>query len=317
MIQLGGVMLGQVGLLIIGFILLVKGADFFVDGAGAVASYMKVPTIIVGLTIVAFGTSAPEAAISMTAALSGSNEIAISNVIGSNIFNLLVVLGATTFVTVVPVAKSVIRKEFPFLILITLLLVGMIIFDFEISRLEGIILLILTIFYVGWLIKDSLDNRTKTEIAKPKISLMMCVIFIVIGVTGIILGGNLVVDSAQSIALSLGLSEKLVGLTIVSVGTSLPELVTSLVAAKKGNVDIMVGNVVGSSVLNIIFILGISSSISAIPINPVLIVDLLVMLFVTLLCFVVAKFKANITKKEGTLLLILFILYMSYVIIRN
>lgn len=310
-------MLGQLLLLIIGFVLLVKGADYFVDGAGSVAAYLKVPTIIVGLTIVAFGTSAPEAAISMTAAFSGSNDLAVSNVIGSNIFNLLVVLGATTFITSIPVAKSVARKEFPFLILVSFLIVVMIGLDFKISQMEGFILLLLTILYVTWLIKDSIDNRAKIEVVQPTISLLMCIVFIVVGITGIIVGGNLVVDSAQSIAISFGLSEKLVGLTIVSVGTSLPELVTSLVAAKKGEVDILIGNIVGSSILNIIFILGLSSSIKAISVDVVMILDLVIMLTATLWCFLVARTKFKITKKDGILFLSVFILYMIYVIIRN
>ena len=310
-------MLIQIVLLLIGFLLLIKGADFFVDGAGSVASYMKVPTIIIGLTIVAFGTSAPEAAVSITAALSGSNAIAVSNVIGSNIFNLLAVLGITAMLTTIPVPRSIMRKEFPFLILISVLMVAMIVFDLHISRIEGIILLVLIVAYVLWLIKDSLDNRAKVEVVKPNITLPVCIIFIAGGLFGIVMGGNLVVNSAKFIALSFGLSEKLVGLTIVSIGTSLPELVTSVVAAKKGNVDIAIGNVVGSNVFNILFILGASATITSIPVEAVMIFDLYVMLGATILCFALAKVRTKLGKKEGALLLLLFLSYMIYIIIRN
>lgn len=310
-------MLIQILFLLIGFLLLIKGADFFVDGAGSVASYMKVPTIIIGLTIVAFGTSAPEAAVSITAALSGSNAIAVSNVIGSNIFNLLAVLGITAMLTTIPVPKSIMRKEFPFLILISFLMVGMIIFDFKISRIEGAILLILIVTYVVWLIKNSLDNRAKIEVVKPNITLPMCIVFICGGLFGIVMGGSLVVNSAKFIALSFGLSEKLVGLTIVSIGTSLPELVTSVVAAKKGSVDIAAGNVVGSNVFNILFILGASATITPIPVEAVMTFDLIVMLGATILCFVLAKIKLKLGKKEGAILLLLFFMYMIYIVIRN
>lgn len=310
-------MIINICLLLVGFLALIKGADFFVDGAASVASLLKIPTIVVGLTIVAFGTSAPEAAVSITAALNNSNAIAISNVIGSNIFNLLAVLGVTALLAKVPVPHSIIRKEFPFLLIISLLFVGFSLTGFKIGRFEGIIFLALIIFYVVWLINNAIENRAKIEVAKPAFNLPMSLLLIVVGIVGIIIGGDLVVNNAKEIALSLGLSEKLVGLTIVSIGTSLPELVTSIVAARKGNVDIAIGNVVGSNIFNILFILGLSATITPIPVEMALIVDLVVMVFATGLCYFVAKQNYRLDKKDGYLFLAVFITYMAYIIIRN
>ncbi|MFV0552116.1 MAG: calcium/sodium antiporter [Anaerorhabdus sp.] len=310
-------MIVNIGLLLVGFLALIKGADYFVDGAASIASLLKIPSVVVGLTIVAFGTSAPEAAVSITAALNHSNAIAISNVIGSNIFNLIVVLGMTAIITIVPVPRSIMRKEFPFLIAVSFLMALFIFTGNSLTRLEGIIFLILIIAYVVWLIKDSLSKRASIEVEKPMFSLPMSFILIVIGIFGIIFGGDLVVNNAKAIALTLGLSEKLVGLTIVSIGTSLPELVTSLVAAKKGNVDIAVGNVVGSNIFNILFILGLSATITPIPVEFALMFDLVVMLIATLLCFFVAKRNGKLGKKEGIIFLLLFISYLTYIIIRN
>lgn len=310
-------MIVNIGLLLVGFLALIKGADYFVDGAASIASLLKIPSVVVGLTIVAFGTSAPEAAVSITAALNHSNAIAISNVIGSNIFNLIVVLGMTAIITIVPVPRSIMRKEFPFLIAVSFLMALFIFTGNSLTRLEGIIFLILIIAYVVWLIKDSLSKRASIEVEKPMFSLPMSFVLIVIGIFGIIFGGDLVVNNAKAIALTLGLSEKLVGLTIVSIGTSLPELVTSLVAAKKGNVDIAVGNVVGSNIFNILFILGLSTTITPIPVEFALMFDLVVMLIATLLCFFVAKRNGKLGKKEGIIFLLLFISYLTYIIIRN
>lgn len=310
-------MIVNIGLLLVGFLALIKGADYFVDGAASIASLLKIPSVVVGLTIVAFGTSAPEAAVSITAALNHSNAIAISNVIGSNIFNLIVVLGMTAIITIVPVPRSIMRKEFPFLIAVSFLMALFIFTGNSLTRLEGIIFLILIIAYVIWLIKDSLSKRASIEVEKPMFSLPMSLVLIVIGIFGIIFGGDLVVNNAKAIALTLGLSEKLVGLTIVSIGTSLPELVTSLVAAKKGNVDIAVGNVVGSNIFNILFILGLSATITPIPVEFALMFDLVIMLIATLLCFFVAKRNGKLGKKEGIIFLLLFISYLTYIIIRN
>ncbi len=310
-------MIVNIGLLLVGFLALIKGADYFVDGAASIASLLKIPSVVVGLTIVAFGTSAPEAAVSITAALNHSNAIAVSNVIGSNIFNLVVVLGMTAVITLIPVPRSILRKEFPFLIAVSFLMAVFILTGNSLTRPEGIIFLILIIGYVAWLVKDSLSKRASIEVEKPAFNLPMSLVLIVIGIFGIIFGGDLVVNNAKAIALTLGLSEKLVGLTIVSIGTSLPELVTSLVAARKGNVDIAVGNVVGSNIFNILFILGLSATITPIPVEFALMFDLVVMLAATLLCFFVAKRNEKLGKKEGIIFILLFLVYLAYIIVRN
>ena len=220
----------QIILLIVGFILLIKGSDFFVDGSSNIASILKIPSLIVGLTIVAFGTSAPEAAVSITSALAGSNELAVSNVIGSNLFNILMVIGIAALLGDLLMEKSVLKKDLPFLIGITLLCVIFIVIGWDISPIEGVILLVILVAYVIHLIRNA---GSSNYVEKPKLSTVKSIIFIVVGLAGIILGGDLVVDSASSIALAFGMSETLVGLTIVAMGTSLPELVTSLAALKK------------------------------------------------------------------------------------
>jgi len=304
-------------MLIVGFVLLIKGADYFVDGAASVAGLLRVPTVIVGLTIVAFGTSAPEAAVSTTAALSGANSIAVSNIIGSNIFNLLLVLGITTLVTVVPVPKSMVRREFSFLALMTILMSVLILYDFKISRVDGILFLLFLIFYVTWLIYGAISQRSLTDIEEAKYPLWLAIIVIIGGIAAVIIGGNIVVDNATEIALSIGWSEKLVGLTIVSIGTSLPELVTSFVAARKGKVDIAIGNVVGSNVFNILFILGLSSTITPILVEQALYVDILFMTFGTLLTYYMCRTHNDLTKREGLILLLIFISYLSFILVRN
>lgn len=220
-------------LLVIGIFILIKGADFFVEGASSIAGSFKIPSIIVGLTIVSLGTSMPEAAVSVLASLSNANDIAISNVIGSNIFNLLVVLGMVALFTKINVTKSVVKIDFPFLIAISLLLMGIISFDLAIQRYDGILLLVVMICYIAYMIKKSLSQDLKLQTEEVKHNIAVSIILMIVGIVMIVCGGEVVVSNAKSLALSIGMSEKLVGLTIVSIGTSLPELVTSLVAAKK------------------------------------------------------------------------------------
>jgi len=304
-------------LLIIGFVILIKSADFFVDGASSIAGIFKVPAVVVGLTIVAFGTSAPEAAVSTTAALSGSNAIAVSNIIGSNIFNLLLVLGATALLAIVPVPRSIADREFPFLLVISILMLIFIYTGFGISRIEGIIFLFLLAAYVINLIMHALKNRLVEEKEEIKFSLPISIVLVIGGITGVIIGGDLVVNNASDLALALGWSEKLVGLTIVSLGTSLPELVTSLQAARKNQVEIAIGNVVGSNVFNILFILGLSTTISPISVEPALMIDLIFMVFATLLTYGLCRFKEDLSKKDGLLLILFLLVYMVYIFIRN
>ena len=307
----------QVVLLLVGFVFLIKGSDFFVDGASSIASILRVPTIIIGLTIVAFGTSAPEAAVSITSSLTGNNALAVSNVIGSNLFNMLMVIGIAALLGDLLMEKSVLNKDLPFLVGITILFAIFIFIGWNITNIEGIILLVILIAYIIYLILNAKKSSESTIVEKPKLSLPKSIIFMIVGLAGIVLGGDLVVDSASAIALALGMSETLVGLTIVAIGTSLPELVTSLTALKKGENQIVIGNVIGSNIFNILFVLGASSAISAIPLSPSLLTDVLFMLAVTVLCFIFGKTQEKYDKKEGVILVVLFIAYMAFAILRN
>lgn len=307
----------QVVLLLVGFVFLIKGSDFFVDGASSIASILKVPTIIVGLTIVAFGTSAPEAAVSITSSLTGSNAMAVSNVIGSNLFNMLMVIGIAALLSNLLMEKSVLEKDLPFLVGITILFAVFIFIGGDITNIEGIILLVILIAYIIYLIFDAKKSSESTVVEKPKWSLPKSIVFIIISLVGIVLGGDLVVDSASAIAIALGMSETLVGLTIVAIGTSLPELVTSITALKKGENQLVIGNVIGSNIFNILFVLGASSAISAIPIDSGMLVDVLFMIGVTILCFIFGKTQEKYDKKEGIILILLFVAYMAFAILRN
>ena len=304
-------------LLIVGFVLLIKGSDFFVDGSSNIASILKIPTIIVGLTIVAFGTSAPEAAVSITSSLSGSNALAVSNVIGSNLFNMMLIIGLCAFLKELKISRDVLNKDLPFLVLITAILSAFIIIGWSISRIEGIILFLLVIAYIAYLVYSARKTKEAQVVEKPKMSLLRSIIYIVGGVAGIIIGADFVVDSASYIAMAFGMSETLVGLTIVAMGTSLPELVTSLTALKKDENQLIIGNVIGSNIFNILFVLGASSAISPIAINPNMLVDVALMLGVTILFFIFGKTQDKYDKKEGFLLVALFIAYMAFAILRN
>ena len=307
----------QIVLLLVGFVFLIKGSDLFVDGASSIASILKIPTIIVGLTIVAFGTSAPEAAVSITSSLTGSNALAVSNVIGSNLFNMLMVIGVSALLGDLLMEKSVLDKDLPFLVGITILFAVFIFIGWNISNIEGIILLIILAAYIFYLIRNARKSKDANEVEEAKMSLPKSIIFILIGIAGIVLGGDLVVDSASAIAIAFGMSETLVGLTIVAIGTSLPELVTSLTALKKGENQMVIGNVIGSNIFNILFVLGASSAISAIPLDSSMLVDVLFMIFVTFLCFVFGKTQDKYDRKEGAILIALFVIYMAFAILRN
>lgn len=317
-------------LLIIGFVLLVKGADIFVDGSSGIAKFLKIPSIVIGLTIVAFGTSAPEAAVSIIAGINGSNDIAVGNVIGSNMFNLLGVLGISALISPVRVDGQIIKKEFPFMLAATAVF-ALAAFDTilgtgeinSISRSEAFILLILMGIFLYSVITFALRSRKENEASetesdnekKPK-SLLKCIVFTVLGLAGIVLGGQLVVDNASKIAQQFGMSETLVGLTIVAVGTSLPELVTSIVAARKGESDIAIGNVVGSNVFNILFVLAASAAITPMNINSQGLTDLLILFGISLLAYVFCCTNKTINRAEGGVLTAMYAGYMAFAIIR-
>lgn len=312
--------------ILIGFVLLIKGADYFVDGASSIAKTLRIPTLIIGLTIVAFGTSAPEAAVSVTSALQGQNEIAIGNVVGSNIFNLLLVVGIAAFICPLNVKKSIIAKEFPFVLLsgvVLLVLAQDIRFQGatvnSLTRADGIMLLVLFGIFMYYLVELALTSRTEVseeEDIKP-MPMSKSILLSIGGVAAIVIGGKLVVDAASSIAVAWGMSQNLVGLTIIAVGTSLPELVTSIVASRKGESDIALGNVIGSNLFNIFFILGISAFIHPIAVSPEVFVDMTFMLIVTVVAYIFAVTKKSINKIEGSLLALTYVAYMTFIIIRN
>lgn len=304
-------------LLIVGFVLLIKGADFFVEGASDLANKLKIPSMIIGLTIVAFGTSAPEAAVSVASALTGSNAIAVSNVIGSNIFNMLVVVGATAVIYKISIEEESLKTDFPLLMVSCVLLLIFIITGNQISHIEGIIFLIIIISYISWLIIKARKDKSGMDVEQSKLSSTIIAIYILGGLIAIVVGGDLVVNSAKEIALGLGMSETLVGLTIVSIGTSLPELITSITAALNKKQDIALGNAIGSSIFNILFILGLTNVISPIQTTQVMLVDAIVMIVLLGISYVLAYDKQDFNKKDGIILLAIFIVYMMFIIIRN
>ena len=313
-------------ILIIGFILLIKGADIFIDGAYNIAKKFGIPSIIVGLTIVSLGTSAPELAVSLIASLEGSNGITIGNVLGSNIFNTLIVLGLTSIIMPIIIKKSIIFKDYIVNVIVTIVLLilifGRTLLNNEpgLTRVSGIILLIGCIGYTIYLIKSAKDGNDNNN-GNEEINIFSSSIKIIIGIIGIILGGNLVVNSASDIAYSFGLSDKLVGLTIVAMGTSLPELVTSMIAAIKGENDIAIGNVLGSNIFNILLILGVSSTINPIVISSSLLVDIVFLIVISFILgifmFKGKKEKLSLGRVEGLILVLLYISYIAYIIFRN
>lgn len=302
-------------LLIIGFVLLVKGSDIFVDGSASVAKLLGIPAIIVGLTIVSMGTSAPEAAVSITAGIKGANEIAFSNLVGSNIFNTLCVAGFSAAIAPFVVDKLVIKRDFPVCIGICLL-VMIFALDGMISRADGIILFVIFIAYLGYLIYSAIKNRETSDDDEKPMSPLKSVMFILIGVAAIIAGGQLVVKSATEIAHTFNLSETLIGVTICAIGTSLPELVTSIVAARKGQSDIAIGNVVGSNIFNLAFVLALSSSITPIAVVSEAVMDAAVMIGITVLVFAFCLFGKKLTRWQGILSILMYAAYSVYLVMR-
>ena len=301
-------------LLIVGFVLLVKGADFFVSGASSVAKALKVPSVIIGLTIVAMGTSAPETAVSITASLGGNNGISLGNIIGSNIFNLLMVIGISAVIIPFNSDKEILKRDMLWNIAITVLLL-VLIFDGSLSRLDGVILLAGIAAYLTVVVRSALKNRVEDN-SDEKVSVPKAVVFILGGLAAIVFGGDLVVDNASLIAKSLGMSDTLVGLTIVAIGTSLPELVTSIVAAKKGDSGLALGNAVGSCIFNILFILGIASAIAPMTADYEIIADVCILIFVSIVTYLFARSKERVSRLEGLLCVLIYGTYSAYIIMR-
>lgn len=313
--------------LLVGFAVLIKGADYFVDAASNIAKKFNIPSLVIGLTIVAFGTSVPEASVGISAALSGSNGLVLGNVIGSNIFNLLCAAGITAIIKPIRVQSSTILKEFPLSLLSTFVLF-VIAFDIffdggaqnVIGVSDGIILLLVFgvfLYYITELAFSSKEIEENQSVENSDISITKNAIQAVLGALAIVIGGSAVVDAASLVAQTWGMSQELIGLTIVAIGTSLPELVTSVVAAKKGESDIAIGNIIGSCLFNILFILGISSIINPIEVSTNIIIDIGVLLSITVMAYLFSITKKEISKKEGMVLFITYVGYMAYIIARN
>ncbi len=306
-------------LLLVGFLLLIKGADYFVEGSSSIAKLLRVPTVVIGLTVVALGTSMPEMAVSVTAAMTGNNDIAVSNVLGSNLFNLLVVVGACGVVVALPVDKTILKRDFPFSIGVTLLLLGMCAFDLKVSRGEGMVLFGFLIGYLLYIIRSALKHREpelEEAIRGIRRSPAVSSIFIVGGIGAIVIGGDLVVDNACRIAEAFGLSQTLIGLTIVAMGTSLPELVTSVVAAKKGENDMAMGNVVGSNIFNILSVLVLSAAIHPVKVSPVSMYDLAVLLASSAAVWLAAGKRQSVGRGVSVGMLLAYGVYGVYIAVR-
>lgn len=318
-------------LLIVGMVLLIKGADFFIDGSSKIAKAMKIPSLIIGLTLVSMGTSAPELSVSLNAAIAGSNDLSFGNVVGSNIFNTFFILGVATFF--IPLVWGDMKKfDIPIMLGLygLMLLFGFVTSPYKLDLIESIIFDLLFISYITFLIirakKANANKGTEENEEEPitKKQLILSIVFVIVGLAAIIFGGDLVVDSASNIAKALGMSEVLVGLTIVAVGTSLPELVTSVIASIKKENDIAVGNVIGSNIFNILFILGVSSSISnltistdvALGINKALF-DLLVLLLSGVLVVIFSRMNKEMKKWQGVVFVLLYVAYLTFIIVRD
>ena len=319
-------------LLAVGFAFLVKGADFFVEGSSSIAKKLKVPPIIIGLTIVAMGTSLPETAVSVTASLVQNNELAVSNVVGSNIFNLMFVIGVCSILTPIMVQKATVVRDIPLSLGCALFLLvlgvsglgdkaGM-----TLGHADGVIFLIVFAGYIFTMVRSAMKARAagqKVEIEgveecdnMKELSYGKSILFLIVGAAAIAFGGDLTVDTASRIAIELGMSQTLVGLTIVSIGTSLPELVTSVVAARKNEVDMAVGNAVGSNIFNILMVLGVASAINPVALIRENIIDIVILIVFSLIVWIYAATKQRISRKEGISMVCMYLIYAGYIIWR-
>lgn len=300
--------------LIGGFVMLIKGADWFVEGAAGIARKFGIPQLVVGLTIVAMGTSAPEAAVSISAALKGNAGITVGNVVGSNIMNVLVILGLTGAITAVAIQKSTFRIEIPYVVGISLVLLAMGATAGSISRLEGVILWLLFIVYLIYLFVLAKKGKNEEE-EEEKRPVWKLLLYLVVGVVIVVLGSDFTVDSATAIAKFFGMSERFIGLTIVALGTSLPELVTSVTAARKGNADIAIGNIVGSNIFNILFVIGTTALIIPVVFEKNFIIDTVISVGAAAFLWVAVASKKKLTRPWGIAMLVLYAGYLTYLIV--
>ena len=302
-------MIQQIIILLVGFVFLVKGADWFVEGAASIARKLGIPQLIIGLTIVAMGTSMPEAAVSITAALQQNAGITIGNVVGSNILNIFIILGITALITNVKIQKSTIRYEIPFMIFITIILMICGMTDMKITFIEGIFLWILFIAYLVYLFIMARNGETQEE---KDIPVWKCLIFILIGGILVVKGSDFAVSGASAIARYFGMSERFIGLTIVAFGTSLPELVTSVTAAKRGNAGIAIGNIVGSNIFNILFVIGTTSLICNVPFESKFLVDTIIAIIAGLILWFGTMKHQELRKPCGIVMLLYYMFYFIY-----
>ncbi len=307
-------------LLVVGFAMLIKGADWFVDGAAGLARKMGIPQLVIGLTIVAMGTSAPEAAVSISAALKETADIAIGNVVGSNILNILIILGITALIRSVKIQKSTLWIEIPFMILITVVLILLGRTGDVVNVFEGIILLVLFISYLAYLFvlakKGNAEDAEEENVKLIKQKVWFQLIMIVTGGVIIVWGSNITVNAATAIAGMIGISERFIGLTIVALGTSLPELVTSVIAARKGNADIAIGNIVGSNIFNILFVIGLSAVITPVAYPATFLMDGIVAVFAGVLLFVSVLKGRELKKVWGIIFLVAYAAYFVYLVLQ-
>lgn len=312
-------------LLIVGMVLLVKGADWFVSGSSTIAKALKIPPLIIGLTLVSMGTSAPEASVSINSAVNGMTDMSVGNVVGSNIFNTLLILGVSSLIVPLTAGKDIKRYDIPVMagVYVVLILFAFVITPLKIDIFEAVAMLVLFAAYTAFLIirakkaDKSIADAPPEDKEKKKKPVWLSIILALAGLAGIIFGGDIVVDNAADIAKAAGMSETLVGLTIVAVGTSLPELVTSVVASVKKENDIAIGNVIGSNIFNIIFILGLSSAISPLTLKWSALTDMLVMLGSGIIVLLIALFSKKMQRWQGAVTVLLYIGYLTYIIIRN
>lgn len=306
----------QILLLVVGFALLIKGADWFVDGSSGIATKFGIPQLVIGLTIVAMGTSAPEAAVSISAALKGNADITIGNIVGSNILNILIILGISSVIVPIAVAPSTIKIETPFMLVITgiMLLLGL---DGTISLIDGIIFLALFVTYLVYLFMMAKKDKDKQQEEEGKsLSIPKAIIFAIVGLAMIVLGSNVTVDAATAIAQAIGLSERFIGLTIVALGTSLPELFTSVAAARKGNADIAIGNIVGSNIFNILFVIGISALIVPVPFASNFIFDSIVAIIAGVILLACCIKTKELRRWAGILMLLGYAVYFAIIFVQ-
>lgn len=317
-------MIIQIILLLVGFIVLIKGADLFVDSASSLAANFKVSKILIALTIVAFGTSAPELAVSIKSMVSGSGDIVLGNVIGSNILNILLIIGISGCVHFLSVKNATVKKELPIILMLSTLLFVLMSDNLisgakvnSLTRSDGIVILLFFLVFVYYLV-STMRKKTEEEGEEPKYGILKSIVFTIVGIVCLVLGSNAVVDSAAFIAAKLGVSERMISLTIIALGTSLPELVTSVMATRKGEYDIAIGNVVGSNIFNIGMVLGLPIAIfGGIKSFSINIADIIIMLLSAILLFLFSFKDRKITKIEGMIFLLIFIIYYSFVIITN